>query len=232
MSFKSLSIVATAALALFAGAAQAANAFDNAGFEGGQTSLPSNSGPVPNVNAAKAQSWLSFQNGYDRSGDAHSGSFSALVHQTAMDQAGVMQQNSKAHGYMPDLTVGESLTLSFWAKASVAEAVSFYNFTYKFSFLDDTGNILGGSSPTNFATQTNTAGWSLISPGTFVVPAGATAAFLEFSVAGGGRLAAVLIDDVSLAGPVTAVPEPESYALMLAGLGVVGSIVRRRRRSV
>lgn len=26
------------------------------------------------------------------------------------------------------------------------------------------------------------------------------------------------------------VPEPESYALMLAGLGVVGSIVRRRRR--
>jgi opacity protein-like surface antigen len=28
------------------------------------------------------------------------------------------------------------------------------------------------------------------------------------------------------------VPEPESYALMLAGLGVIGSIVRRRRRSV
>jgi hypothetical protein len=28
---------------------------------------------------------------------------------------------------------------------------------------------------------------------------------------------------------VTPVPEPESYALMLAGLGVVGSIVRRRR---
>jgi len=31
---------------------------------------------------------------------------------------------------------------------------------------------------------------------------------------------------------VTAIPEPESYVLMLAGLGVVGLIVRRRRRSV
>ena len=28
------------------------------------------------------------------------------------------------------------------------------------------------------------------------------------------------------------VPEPQTYALMLAGLGVIGSIVRRRRRSV
>ena len=30
---------------------------------------------------------------------------------------------------------------------------------------------------------------------------------------------------------VAAVPEPSSYALMLAGLGVLGSIVRRRKRS-
>lgn len=39
---------------------------------------------------------------------------------------------------------------------------------------------------------------------------------------------ALFVRDVQL---VAVVPEPESYALMLAGLGVVGSIVRRRRRA-
>lgn len=31
--------------------------------------------------------------------------------------------------------------------------------------------------------------------------------------------------------PVTAVPEPETFAMMLAGLGMVGTIIRRRRNS-
>lgn len=35
------------------------------------------------------------------------------------------------------------------------------------------------------------------------------------------------VDDVALS--VTAVPEPETYALMLAGLGLVGAIARRRK---
>jgi hypothetical protein len=38
---------------------------------------------------------------------------------------------------------------------------------------------------------------------------------------------AMKVDDVSIA--VTAVPEPETYALMLAGLGIVGFVARRRR---
>lgn len=225
MSFKSLSIVATAALGLFAGAAQAQNKFANPGFETGQTTLPSIGGPVPAVDANNAQSWLEFQNGYNRSSDFRTGSFSALVNQTAVGQAGVMQQNSKAHGYMPNLTVGESLVLSFWAKAAVADDVSFYNFSYIFSFLNDNGNIISGPTIVNFATQTNAANWSQINPGTFVVPVGATTAFLEFSVAGGGRLAAVKIDDVSLA----PIPEPGTYAMMLLGLAGIGAVARRRR---
>jgi len=41
------------------------------------------------------------------------------------------------------------------------------------------------------------------------------------------------IDDVFLgtASTVTPVPEPETYALMLAGLGIVGAIARRRRKA-
>jgi hypothetical protein len=41
------------------------------------------------------------------------------------------------------------------------------------------------------------------------------------------------IDDVFLgtASTVTPVPEPETYALMLAGLGIVGAIARRRRNA-
>ncbi len=39
------------------------------------------------------------------------------------------------------------------------------------------------------------------------------------------------VNDVSFAGNVTAVPEPETYALMLAGLGVVGCFSRRRRQT-
>lgn len=39
-----------------------------------------------------------------------------------------------------------------------------------------------------------------------------------------------LVDDIVLNGQQSAVPEPESYALALAGLGVVGGLLRRRNR--
>lgn len=39
----------------------------------------------------------------------------------------------------------------------------------------------------------------------------------------------VSIDNVSLTGAVAAVPEPETYAMLMAGLGIVGFVARRRR---
>jgi PEP-CTERM motif len=43
----------------------------------------------------------------------------------------------------------------------------------------------------------------------------------------GGLLGPLKVDDVTLT--VTAVPEPQTYALMLSGLGLVGWVARRRR---
>ena len=48
---------------------------------------------------------------------------------------------------------------------------------------------------------------------------------LTFNSAGGDNMGAML-DNVS----VVAVPEPESYALLLAGLGLMGTVARRRAR--
>ena len=44
----------------------------------------------------------------------------------------------------------------------------------------------------------------------------------------GGEIS-LSVDSGGLPPLVSAVPEPESYAMLLAGLGVVGSVARRRR---
>jgi hypothetical protein len=49
------------------------------------------------------------------------------------------------------------------------------------------------------------------------------------SATGLGSFAFARQDTASFAVSVTAVPEPENYAMLLAGLGVVGVTVRRRR---
>ncbi|MBK7665157.1 MAG: DUF642 domain-containing protein [Sterolibacteriaceae bacterium] len=54
-----------------------------------------------------------------------------------------------------------------------------------------------------------------------IVPPPTTLAFTNIA---GGQFSGVLLDNVN----VTAVPEPESYALMLAGLAMMGGIARRR----
>jgi PEP-CTERM motif len=225
MSFKSLSIVAAAVLALTAGAAQAQNRFANGGFEDAQATILGNPIVVA-PDPTKAQGWIpGGVHGYNRSTDARTGSFSALVAQLTPDSNAVAFQNSKATAGMPNLVAGDSLTLSFWAKAQVTEDLSFYNFSYALRFLNDNGNILAQGPIINFAQQTNNSTWSLITSAPLVVPVGATAAFVEFSAAAGGRLAAYRVDDVSL------VPEPGTYALMLAGLACVGGIAARRRRA-
>lgn len=221
MSFKSLSIVAAAALALCAGAVQAqtTNGFANGGFETAGVTTP-------------AASWLQAANGYSLSTDAYSGSFSAQLASAAFGAA-VMLQNSIEQGGLPALTVGDTPTLSFWAKGTAGGTG---NVLFALRYLDGGGNIFADSKNVFFQGSINTTGWSQITYNLGAVPTGATAAFIEFSqgigpIDAGNPAGKVLIDDLYL-GVAAPVPEPETNALMLAGLGVIGFIVRRRRRSV
>lgn len=225
MSLKSLSIVATAALALCAGAAQAAtqNGFANGGFEIIGDSTP-------------AASWLPANAGYTLSTDAHTGTYSAQLASPEF-AAAIVLQNSQEQGGMPPLTVGDSPTLSFWAKGYAGQTG---NVNFALRYLDGVGNIKANSQAQFFQGSINPNSWTEITYNLGAVPVGATAAFLEISqgigpistgCGEGGMFPCaaglVLIDDVYLG--VAAIPEPSTYALMLAGLAGVGFLARRRR---
>ena len=215
---KTIALALTAAAAAgFAIGAQAAtmNGFANGGFEIVGTTTP-------------AASWLQAANGYSLSTDAHTGSFSAQLASKAFGAA-VMLQNSVEQGGLPPLTVGDTPTLSFWAKGTAGGTG---NVLFALRYLDGVGNIKADSTNQFFQGSINSTSWTQITYNLGAVPVGSVAAFIEFSQ-GIGPIDAtnpagkVLIDDLYLG--VTAVPEPESYALMLAGLGVIAYSIRRRR---
>lgn len=230
MSLKSLSVVAAAATALFGGAVQAqtVNGFSNGGFE---------TSAVVGGTQGPADDWLKFAGGYTLSTDAHTGSFAAQLASPQLNAA-IMAQNSIDQGGLAPLVAGDTPTFSFWAKGF---AGSTGNINYALRYLDGTGNILATSNNVFFQNQINTSTWTQFTKNIGAVPVGAVAAFVEFSQnigpigtgpAGENWLPGlVLIDDVYL-GVAAPVPELQSYAMMLAGLGVIGTIVRRRRRSV
>jgi hypothetical protein len=69
---------------------------------------------------------------------------------------------------------------------------------------------------------------SLIDPGTstgaiFSFDASVNSSFVAW---GGSPFATTKLAQATLAAPV---PEPETYAMLLAGLGVVGAVARRRK---
>jgi len=216
MLFKSLSVTAAAVLSLFAGSAQA-QGFANGGFETAGGTTP-------------AASWLQAASGYTRSADARTGGFSAQLASPALNAA-VMLQNSVEQGGLAPLTVGDALILNFWAKGTAGGTG---NVLFALRYLDGIGNILYSSGNQFFQGSINTSTWSNITFTPPSVPVGSVAAFIEFSqgigpIEPGLPAGLVRIDDLSLA---AAIPEPGTYALMLAGLVGVAAIARRRRNAV
>ena len=248
MAFKSLSIVATAALALFAGAAQAqVPGFLNGGFEN-----------AANSPGEFADGWMAAGAFTTRSSaEAHSGSYSALISLPANPNGGAgsgLFQNSVDHGGLIPVDPanwGSTPTLSFWAKGNTSLTG---NVNYSLRYLNSVGAILNPVVNTSFFGGNTENGWTQFTKTGVVIPVNTTAVFLEMTLANGPSgpavpcgvdngtgaqlfcnwgTAQIYVDDVSLtlANPVTPVPEPGTYAMMLAGMGVVASIVRRRRRA-
>ena len=143
--------------------------------------------------------WLNAAAGYSRSTDARSGGFSAQLASPAFNAA-VMLQNSVDQGARPALTVGQSPTLTFWAKGNAGGTG---NVLFALRYLDGIGNIKANSGNVFFQGQINATTWTKITYNLGPVPAGASAAFIEFSQ-GIGPIDAtfpaglVLIDDLSL----------------------------------
>ena len=146
-----------------------------------------------------ADAWLAAAAGYTLSTDAHTGSVSAQLSSPQFNAA-VMLQNSKDQGGRPDLTVGSSPTLTFWAKGTVGGTG---NVLFALRYLDNVGNIKANSNNQFFQGSINPNTWTKITYNLGPVPAGATAAFIEFSQAIGpidanNPAGKVLIDDISL----------------------------------
>jgi hypothetical protein len=86
-------------------------------------------------------------------------------------------------------------------------------------------NLTGGSTFDSFAEVWGTNY-------TFNVNGNNTLSALTFTVKLAPDTGATFDSNTSYSMSVTAVPEPESYAMLLAGLGLVGTMIRRRSKSV
>ena len=146
------------------------NLFANGGFEeSGAAGAP----------VTPALAWLNAASGYTRSTDARTGTYSAQLMSPAFSAA-VMLQNSAEQGGRDPLVVGTSPTLRFWAKGTAGTTG---NVLYALRYLDGTGNILATSMNQFFQGSINPDTWTEIVFNLGAVPAGATAAFIEFSQA-------------------------------------------------
>jgi hypothetical protein len=226
MSMK-VTMIAAAALALCAGAAQAAEGFVNGGFETAGSTTP-------------AEAWLPGGSvGYARvAGEGVGGSFAAQISANVDFASAVVLQNAVEQGGLPTLLVGDTPMLSFMAKGFQGDTG---NAGFSLRYLTSTGAIVYNSGFVGFGGSINPNTYTKVEFTGAPVGQAGLAAFLEisnnigpvsFGCGEGGKFPCapgnVFVDDVSL---TVAVPEPSTYALMLAGLAGVGLLAKRRRQA-
>jgi len=124
--------------------------------------------------------------------------------------------NSAASYSFSALSAVQSLTVSFWYSA--ASTAASWSLSGPSNGLGNTGLgfLLNNPGPGGVqgVDQQVSYTWNNLSAGNYT---------LGFATGLGG----LKVDDVQIS--VTAVPEPETYAMMLAGLGLIGTIARRRK---
>lgn len=226
--------MAAVAVVGFAVGAQAQNLIANGGFESAPAIFTVGSQPGPGLQGAGY--WLTPGTGAATlSTDAHTGAYSASVTCPQLCGSTLFGNSADNGGLTLDPTNwGTTPTFSFWAKGQTGTTG---NLTWALRFLDGTGNILAGTVGQNL-NSVNPNTWTQFTTA-LQIPTNTVGVFFEttFAIGPVGQQGPTLftgggfvIDDISLQSTVTAVPEPESYAMMLAGLVGVGGLVRRRRK--
>lgn len=114
------------------------------------------------------------------------------------------------------ISVSDISELSFWGKRLQGGLYDLIEFTYS------------DSSVSNYLVDTLAGGsvdWSYVNVTSQLSPGKSLSKFLIYGTTAGPTY----LDDFKLA--TTAVPEPETYAMFLAGLGLMGLVARRRKEN-
>lgn len=176
-------------------------------------------GEVPGLNAVPSQ-WSIVDGTVDIIGSGPNGSLFDLLpgHGYYLDLDGSTNNAAlMSHGPLA-LNAGTVYTLSFLLAGSQRGDTN--SMTYGMDWNGD--NVLDLFASVALPSEAPFTSFTL----PFIAPITTTSARIIFNHAGGDNLG-LLLDNVALSTPV---PEPETYAMLVAGFGLLGFIARRRKR--